>query len=48
MKNRDKYRVKENKRLKKWIDICLDSMWLKYITTEEWDYFAKSNFKITE
>lgn len=48
MKNRDKYRVEENKRLRKWIDIRLDSMWVKYIITEEWDYFAKSDFKITE
>ena len=48
MKNRDNYRVEENKRLRKWIDIRLDSMWVKYIITEEWDYFAKSDFKITE
>ena len=38
----------ENKRLRKWIDIRLDSMWVKYIIIEEWDYFAKSDFKITE
>jgi len=48
MKNRDKYRVEENKRLRKWIDIRLDSIWVKYIMTEEWDCFTKSDFKITE